>query len=284
VISDVPAPWWVKALPTWIAPLEREHFYTRVRDLRKVPYRGRLDAADHMGDLHVIFRFCVFAEASGLEKNAAAKVVKLFRLVKSEEEFLGKLPEKLRPARFSLEYLLLLTEEEKRYEESRLALIPRRERKLSREQIEGLTLLQTLEATRVQILAEYQREEEELLQKLRERRAERDEFSTQLKHLVPEWAQVQQARRARLTQGERDFAIAKFEQSEELRTRFTVESFLAAAQQNKTLLEESKVYTGFCRFRVPDNVVRAVRRARAQAGEPPAGSETQQVAEQILPE
>jgi len=268
-ISRTAAPWWEPCVPTFVALPPREEFYNLVSELRKVPY-GRRPTSTVLGERAMLVRFVLVVESMGLDKHNAGKFCRLFKLVRSMDEWNSKVPEADRSLGTDLAAALDSFEDFTRLERIRNALLPTREVVLSPAQVQGYQLLQALERARGEVLADFDAEERDILRSLKALRTRRDEFGRQLMVTIPQWSEVRRSRDTTLSRVEREALVNRFESSIDLRARYTQESYLATARANKVQAAERAVYDGFRRLGNETTVRRRVREALLAAA-PAAG-------------
>jgi hypothetical protein len=263
-ISKTSAPWWESSLPPFASPPQRDEFYDDVATLRCEKYGARPTAGLLKGK-DLLVSFCLVVESMGLDKHAAGKFCRLFKLVASYDQFKAKVAEGLRPLATDLLFVLDHFEKDDQMEMIRQALLPTRAVKLSTPQIQGYNLLQVLERDRQRVLADYEGKERSLQRQLRELRAERDEFGRQLAIVIPQWANVKRARDTTVSRIEREGLVARFEASKDLQSRYTLEGYLATARANKVQDVEQQTYDSFRRLDTASVVHARVQEARARA-------------------
>jgi hypothetical protein len=263
--TDTIAPWWEKAHPTFLTKLSREDFYGMVSELRTTPFSARIDKIRVMTDHNTVIQFELAVEVSGLDKQAAGKFLRLLKLVKSHEDFKAKAPERFRSVFDQVTTMVDLFSQDVEVEAIRQALIPRRERFLSSAEQAGYLNLQAIEDERKLVLREYEAAERELAEKLRQLRVERDEFGRQMSALIPPWRDIKAARDSSLTNQERTSLVSRWESAPELRERYTIEAYLAAARANKSQLSEKKVYESFLGVGSENDCRERVRSAKSRA-------------------
>jgi hypothetical protein len=271
--SIIPRPWWQQAAAEWIELPSGAQYYNFAIELRKKRFHLRLNEAEKLSELQFVVRYCVWVESVGLEKDTAGRVVRLFKLAKSLEDFADKVPEDVKPRVQTLGFLQELGEDDALYERVRLSLVPKREQILTEDQKEGLARLRTIESERSRILSQYSAKEDKLAEELRKIRAERDTFNTQLKVVLPEWKEVLEARKTRLTLKEREESLTLYEQNLEYKARYTEEAFLLTVQQNKAAKKERSVYESFRRFSDETSCRNQVAAALPQSAEEGIGRE-----------
>lgn len=267
----VSSPWWKTALPDWAPELGANEFYALVGALRSHPFGHRLDEAGKIRETDLLIKYCVWAEAVGLEKDIAGKVVRLFKLVKSHDQFQERLPERFRPRGRTLGLLQELGDSPELFDLVRSSLVPKRVSVLSEDQKAGLNRLQIFEVERVRINADFDRQERILMDELRKVRNSKDAFNSELKTIVPEWKRVLDARKARLTMREKEEALQLYEENSSYKERFTPEGFLLSVRQNKITREEHTIYrtfrVGMSEPSIREAVQRAVPATTAQASQ-----------------
>lgn len=243
-----------------------------VRDIRGSPYGERRARSEEIKDQDMLVKYAVWVEAAALDKDDAAFVCRILKLVHSMDEFLIRAPQDFRGVYLTLTSIQELASDLTRREKLREALVPRKEQVLTVEQRQGYLLLQALEAERKSVLGDFDQEERRLLESLRALRRARDNFGSGLTRLIPQWGNVHHARDVKLTTIEREGLVSRFNESVDLQQRYTLEAYLAAARANKIAQSERSYYDSFRGLSSEANIRRLVRQGQEEARQPERAS------------
>lgn len=257
-IENVSEPWWVASLPAFTEPPSRDGFYQILAAVRSKSYLDRVKYVSTL-DIQALVKFAVLTEALGLDKSLAGKFIRLFKLVKSVEDFKNKVDTKYKSLVDNVDDMFNTYERRELVDQIRMSLLPKKEQKLTDAQKAGYAALEALDKARVAVNAEYEAEEKALAEQLRAVRARRDDFNTKLLTVFTGWANIKKSRKLTLTHLERQGLMTRYESNVELQNRYTVEGYLAAARANKIALTERSYYDSFRGLGTETEITRRVR-------------------------
>jgi len=249
VVSDTTniIPWWVVSWPQWEEAPNPGAFYDAVRTVRAAQY-GKRAAQAKEGPGSVLTKFALAVEALGLDKKDASKLLRLLKGCKSWEQFSQQLSDAELAITDRVDLLISLLGNDARQAEIRGAMAPKKEIKLSPEEVEGREALRKVEDFRKDFLKSFTSEEMELMEKLRALRARRDSVAISISKAIPELEALKSARAIRLSAAERAEAVRRLHEDPVKLGLFTEESYISWVQDNRRALAEKGLYQSFRKY------------------------------------